>query len=275
MHGKPSVKLGLHPHNSPATELNIAHPSNPSWGLYRCRAQTRGISICAFDCVGDGAVRHTVRTVERMLANVHQDVIDRMASLQAQVAIIGRDQNTTDIPAHWILKGRKCEDGRDYDLGTRGLGGTIANPVTSVGEENVTMVGDEKYPSESILVHEFAHAVMNIGLAGRPERHAIVDAYETAIAAGLHDADSYLASNEDEYWAEGTQAWFHATVRMDVTSGMVTRAVVRKKDPGLAAALQAVWGNGRWRYPHTAPKSFKSHGRSHRKRRSVSIDCCY
>jgi hypothetical protein len=25
--------------------------------------------------------------------------------------------------------------------------------------------------------------------------------------------------NEEEYWAEGTQAWFEATIRRDVTSG--------------------------------------------------------
>ena len=44
------------------------------------------------------------------------------------------------------------------------MGGTCGVPCTSVGEENLLMVND-KFHSESILVHEFAHAVMNIGVS--------------------------------------------------------------------------------------------------------------
>ena len=35
-----------------------------------------------------------------------------------------------------------CPGGRDIDATTRGLGGTVDVPVTSCGEENLTMVDD-------------------------------------------------------------------------------------------------------------------------------------
>lgn len=66
-------------------------------------------------------------------------VLRRLQEAQCQVAIIGRQQVTTDIPAHHFMK--HCK-GRDIDGTTRGLGGTAAIPVTSCGEENLTMVDD-------------------------------------------------------------------------------------------------------------------------------------
>ena len=56
-----------------------------------------------------------------------------------------------------------------YDDGCRGVGGTVHVPCTSVGEENllgIAIGGDPHFKDESILVHEFAHAVMNIGISG-------------------------------------------------------------------------------------------------------------
>ncbi len=59
--------------------------------------------------------------------------------------------------------------------------------------------------------------------------------------------------NEDEYWAEGCQSWFDATVRCDVNDGVNSREKLAQHDPGLAQALQAAFGDNPWRYPHTAP----------------------
>jgi len=60
------------------------------------------------------------------------------------------------------------------------------------------------------------------------------------------------------------QAWFHATVRQDVTAGITTRAELRRRDPQLAAVMEEVWGNGSWKYPDTAPKKFKGYRRERR-----------
>lgn len=50
-------------------------------------------------------------------------------------------------------------------------------------------------------------------------------------------ADCYMMENADEYWAEGCQSWFEATVRTDVNSGINTRERLKQHDPDLALLL--------------------------------------
>lgn len=80
------------------------------------------------------------------------------------------------------------------------------------GEENLVMEDDEHYPSENILVHEFAHTVMAVGM-NEDQRQAVISAYFNARSSQLYHSSIYMMANADEYWAEGAQAWFEATVR--------------------------------------------------------------
>lgn len=41
----------------------------------------------------------------------------------------------------------------------------------------------------------------------------IAAAYQAAKAGGGYDPGCYMMANSSEYWAEGSQAWFEATVR--------------------------------------------------------------
>ena len=79
------------------------------------------------------------------------------------------------------------------------------------------MEDDRHYWQESILVHEFAHSVMCIGM-DQEQRRSIEAAYGEAKAAGLYQSHIYMMANADEYWAEATQAWFDATVRTGQTA---------------------------------------------------------
>ena len=45
------------------------------------------------------------------------------------------------------------------------------------------------------------------------QRQAVISAYFNARATNLYRSSCYMISNADEYWAEGTQSWFEATVR--------------------------------------------------------------
>lgn len=67
--------------------------------------------------------------------------------------------------------------GRDLDATTRGLGATPCNPLTTCGEENLTMVHDTRYPKENILVHEFGHAIMNSKFAAVDKAEGHHDLY--------------------------------------------------------------------------------------------------
>lgn len=241
------------------------HPTNPEYGMYRQRDTVCGMTIAAYDCVGDAAIAGAKELIQHMLAGVRPAIIERMVGFSSQIAIIGRNQVTTDIPQHMYLKGSRVPDGRDYDEGTRGLGATLSRPVMSVGEENVLMLPPTEgnmYVSESILVHEFAHSVMSLGLHKLPEMKAIHLAFENAHRQGLYEPTSYVALNPDEYWAECTQAWFEATIRQDATSGVITRKLLKTKDPLMATIMTAVWGDLEWRYHHTAPAPLRHKSKS-------------
>merc|ERR1740121_1554156 len=136
-------------------------------------------------------------------------------------------------------------------MAMRGLGGTKNCPLTTVGEENLLMERDP-YWNESILVHEFGHTVMNCGFDDRQMarvRSLHVEALQKGYSSSL-----YMFSNEEEFWACGTQAWFHAIGRTDVNAGIVRRAGLRGALPGLGALLQEVYGDGRWRYTDDCPR---------------------
>ncbi|EFN55802.1 hypothetical protein CHLNCDRAFT_145288 [Chlorella variabilis] len=248
--GSTHIEPGLH--RPPLVEV-----SDPRWGTYRQRGEALGIPILAFDCVCQEAVETAAHIVLSMLADADGSIVESMVEAGAEVAIIGCNQVTTDLPMYRHLRGVDCENGGgDYDKATRGLGGNPGNPVTSCGEENLLMLPEDRYRYENILIHEFGHAVMDLGLHDKPLQESIVDAYQAAHASGRYDLSCYMMENESEYWAEGTQAWFDATVREDVTSGVNTRHKLQERDPKLAELMTLVYGDGDWRYPQTAPHKF-------------------
>mmetsp|Transcript_66353 Transcript_66353/g.128306 ORF Transcript_66353/g.128306 Transcript_66353/m.128306 type:complete len:427 (-) Transcript_66353:145-1425(-) len=236
------------------TKLQCDSADSQQCDLYSVRgaACVRGvvISICSYPCVEERAVSEVVRVVESMLSSVHGDVLARMHQCGCTVGIIGRCQKTSDMPPHSYLKGYKTSDGRCFDQGTRGLGGTKAIPVTTVGEENVMMERDAYFPFESILVHEFGHMVMNCGFDWKQEKR-IHSIYQDA--SKNYSASLYMFSNAEELWANGTQAWFHAINRVDVNAGIKTRYDLQAQLPALADLMGEVYGNGQWRYEEDMP----------------------
>ena len=74
------------------------------------------------------------------------------------------------------------------------------------------MLDDKHYSQENILIHEFAHSVMCIGMDDE-QRQSVCGAYEEAKQLGLYQKHIYMMANADEYWAEATQSWFDATAR--------------------------------------------------------------
>ena len=80
--------------------------------------------------------------------------------------------------------------------------------------------------------------------------------YAQARSSGRWDNSSYIMLNVQEFFAEATQAWFEATVRTDVTSGLRTKHEVHARDAELAAFMVLVYGNNDWVYPDTAPRKF-------------------
>ena len=91
-------------------------------------------------------------------------------------------------------------------------------------------------------------------------RKALADAKATNGHLGIWNSSPgrrgqvYASSNEQEYWAEGAQAWFgHANVNN--SGGVRTRDDVKQKDPQLAALLAEIYGDGPWMYHKTTAKN--------------------
>ena len=139
--------------------------------------------------------------------------------------------------------------GVSWDERTRGggVGPTDARPVMVIAEENLLCYSQERYPYEDILVHEFAHAVLNIGVARQSEgnkfRSRLEAAYENALAAGLWE-NTYASTNPDEYWAEGVQSWFGLNDPPgSIHNGINTRAELEAYDPVSAGLIREVFGD--------------------------------
>ena len=219
-----------------------------------------GLRVRAAEVVSADAVRSAAEIVGKMLADSPQTLLARLEAAMCTIAVIGREQKTSDIPEHraWAEQTKgvlppppppppplqeqregelpACDcyctpcvadvvlaslnwlpdtpvsvpppasspgpaiESRDMDSTTRGLGGARC---TSVGEENLAsdIASDPFYRDESILVHEFGHTVMNVGM-GEEERGLVRECFAQAMKSGLYPTSSYMGSCADEYWAE-------------------------------------------------------------------------
>lgn len=194
-----------------------------------------GIVYNSSTAVADAAFKRAQYVAKTMLT-ASPAVQKKMKDNRFHIEIIGRYEVLTDRPYYAYLKGQTTSDGRPYD-NVRGLGGFDA---CSSAEENILCLSPQAYFSEDVLVHEFGHSIkFNVDWSIESK---IIAAYEDAKRKNLYPPDIYMMASSDEYWAEGTQAWFEATRRTDVNAGINTRAKIKAHDPVLAALLEKVYG---------------------------------
>ena len=99
-----------------------------------------------------------------------------------------------------------------------------------------------RYFGENILVHEFAHGIMDIGIRrADPELlRKIRDAYKAAMDKGLWKRH-YASTNANEYWAEGTQTWFWSNYEYkDGETTVMTPDDFKRYDPTLYDLLSQI-----------------------------------
>lgn len=212
------------------------------------------LPIVASARVSDFAFLEAAYLIENMIGQ-RSDLLEAMARGKTRFAIMSSDEWTTRIPEHSDLRPRQYWDRR-----ARGLGATPDRPAVSCGEENLLGYPGDPYHSENVLIHEFAHAIHQMGLSridptfdGR-----LLKAYQGAIAKGLWEG-KYAAKDHHEYWAEGVQSWFDTNRENDHDHNHVnTRAELIAYDPSLAGLVEEVFSDGAWRY--TKPSQRKARG---------------
>ena len=225
--------------------------------FYQKYADVGGLPVVGSSQVTDAALMEAVWIVRKMIGQ-RTDILNAMANNKTRLAVMAYNEYTTDIPEHRHLTPRVYWDRR-----ARGLGAPPRAPAVTCAEENLLGYSGDPYPTENICIHEFAHAIHEMGMKTiDPSFDArLKAAYARARAKGMWK-DTYALSNHQEYWAEAVQSWFDDNRENDALHNHVnTRRELIEYDPDLAQLCKEVFGNGPWRYkrPSQRPGDEKKH----------------
>jgi hypothetical protein len=218
-----------------------------------------GIPISASAAVPDEAMQVARRMMVAMLER-RPDLARALVQSGQRVMIMGVNEQTLDVPEQrdWKKPDRddprltRCErklyddrigrlsDREYWGRRARGMGGLL----TSAATENLLAIPGTKYFGETILVHEFSHAILSAAETADPAFYAQVEAaYAAAKEKGLWTGE-YGATTVQEYWAEGTQFWFNSNKLAVIDGKMIlSDADLSAHDPVLAKLLRAVYGD--------------------------------
>ncbi len=215
-------------------------------GFYTKCVYFDGLPIIASAKVDDRALHGVVFLIGNMVAKADKRLIPSLVKRGSHFSIIGKDQGQTDLPEYADLR---HDPNTDWNKRARGLGGL----VTSCGEENLLELDTDRYRGESICVHEFSHTLASEGFSiiDPTYRRDLRAAFKHATESGLWK-NTYSATNEDEYWAEGVQAYFDccqsATPPNGVHNEVANRKGLEKYDPMLFRLVDRCFGSNPWRY---------------------------
>lgn len=208
--------------------------------FYRKHADAHGLPVLASSQVDDRALTLACRLVNIMLAK-RPDVRVELVKEKVRFVVIGRNEGTANVPEYGF-KNRPRSEIDAINARARGLGGIAA----SCGEENLLCAAPDRYPDESVCVHEFAHSIAEGGIfkADASFQEKLESAYRAALESRLLD-NTYRAESFQEYWAEGVQDWFDTNAEADPSDGINnpvnTREELKIFDPGLYALVGEIF----------------------------------
>ena len=150
--------------------------------------------------------------------------LPKLARRKARHFLLAFDQRPSDQKGFADIAGERTFDGRFY-ASIRGVGGL----VTVSGLEYLDQAALGGF---NTIAHEFAHQVQ-IAALGRSEIKEIRRLYEKARRGG-RTLDYYAAANEDEYFAQGYEAFISESKRPSAgITGRHTRHELLARDPEL------------------------------------------
>lgn len=199
--------------------------------IYTQQREVNGITIVASRRVSGEALDIAEETIERAFEN--NDLIDALVAQHAYVIVADRSQGVLDLPEFGCLEERL---GADFFTHVCGVADRADYPVATVNELDLT--GDRSGPCGglNILYHELGHLVQGWTLDPQ-DYYDVRLLYQDAKDAGRY-ANAYASTNPNEYFAEGTQAYFLSQER----GGGRDREWLREYDPELFALLDRIYG---------------------------------
>jgi len=209
--------------------------------FYQKQTDYRGLPILASAKVTDEGLAEARYLIGQMLAN-RDDITRAMVKNRCRFVVMAPTEMTTDVPEQRNMKPKDYWDKR-----ARGLGGRIA----SCGEENLLNLKGDRYRNENILIHEFGHCIHQYGLNAVDSKfdEKLRACYTRAMDKGLWK-DTYAATNQSEYWAEGVQSYFdcNAPPNKGIHNDINTREKLAKYDPGLFELIDDAFKQSPYRY---------------------------
>ena len=214
--------------------MEIISIDPPELGFYGKQLDVHGTLVKAHASVDDAAVSEAGRRIELLICSA-PGVAFNLASAGAELHIIHRKHQVTDLPMYRHMKGVPFKDGKTMDQRARGYGGLHS----CCSEDSVLGLASARHSDHrDICSHEFAHTVLRYGLD--TDLHSQV-AKRYATARPLWRS-AYASTNVDEFFAELTM-WYVGS-RGDYTSLRAPapgRRWLREHDPDSFALLDAIY----------------------------------
>ncbi|MEE2857467.1 MAG: hypothetical protein VX949_08755 [Planctomycetota bacterium] len=226
--------------------------------FYQQHSDALGFPVLASAEVQPESLAEARYLILKMLGH-RPEVLTAMAANRTRFTVMAHDEWTTDVPEHSDLRPPEYWDRR-----ARGLGATSSRPSVSCGEENLLAMDGDPYSTENILIHEFAHAIHEMGLSTVDPTFdpRLKKAYQQAMGQGLWKG-AYASTNRMEYWAEAVQSWFDTNRENDNQHNHIdTRQELEEYDQPVAALCREVFGVGDWRYVHPTLRQHEAHLRA-------------
>lgn len=210
-----------------------------------------GIVVKSDDGVSDKALQKTAELVDAELNDGDDNgIAQEMVKQGNSVAVYGDHEIPQMIPEQRYLFDKTM-------YAAEGYGGYLGDGfVSSISEKNVLRTtGDPDpakntaYTDESVLIHEFGHAIKLGGLDQMPDQtlaNTFYKAYAHAKETGLW-ANTYAYQNSDEFFATMATIWFNVMSESwdgsydGTRSPINTRDELKAYDPQTYEALSQIF----------------------------------
>ncbi len=235
-----------------APEAQVAEPEAQTQDTVAVEVHRNvlGVEITAPPGVRLTALDQVTKIIQTEIGN-NEYAQEHFAKSKVTIIIIPAHVQMTELPQLQHLKGQKTFDGRDWS-GVRGMGGSPTpdgHYSVAVAEESVVSVKNalSDYPTTySVGMHELAHVLEAKGMTSG-QRHRVKDLYNAHIKTDPANkdgtfTDDYAASNEQEYFAQCTNAFFDKNVMGTNHSG---RAWLQRTDPDMYSFLVEIYDTRR------------------------------
>ena len=238
------------PLTATAQVVSIPEPVPPPFAVreafeldpfYQQWIDVEGLPVVASAKVNPYALKEAAWQIKQMVGH-RPDVLQVMAVNKARFSVIGHTELITEIPEY------RSDPRPDFLVfRERGWGGSEGATISASEEYILGYPG--VHSIYNVLIHEFAHGVHLLGLNTLDPTFdkRLKMTYETAMEKGLWQG-TYASTDRREYWAEGSQAWFHPNSHASFDRFGNTRQALKTYDPGLAVLLTEVYGDHQWRY---------------------------